>query len=332
MHLHNQARLDKSMTENNHHQLLAQIASMYYEQEKSQNEIADEMGLSRVKVYRLLKEAREENIVKIVISWPIERDNATEKQLCEVFHLKKALVVRSKPTNDSVALRRLGQLTANCLEMILEDSNTLAVCLGHSTYEVINAVRPTFQTHVNVVQAMGSIPFTVQDIDSAALARQLAHKLGGKVLYLTAPLIANTPDEAIVLRRQKSIELTLNASRNADILLLGIGNLDPKSSRYVQADVLSTDQIKVLEEEGAVGDIGGQFYNIDGGLHPCSYNQRIIGLTLDEMQQIPNTIAIAMGPKKVNAILGALRTGVIKILSTDLETASAVLKLESESR
>jgi len=330
--LHNRARLDDSMTENNHHQLLAQIASMYYEQEKSQNEIAEEMGLSRVKVYRLLKEAREENIVKIVISWPIERDSAAEKQLCEVFHLKKALVLRSKPTNDPVALHRLGQLTANYLEIILEDSNTLAVCLGHSTYEVINAVRPAFQTHVNVVQAMGSIPFTVQDIDSAALARQLAHKLGGKVFYLTAPLIANTPDEAVVLRRQKSIELTLNASRNADILLLGIGNLDPKSSRYAQADVISADQIKVLEEEGAVGDIGGQFYNIDGGLHPCSYNQRIIGLTLDEMKQIPNTIAIAMGSKKITAILGALRTGVIKILSTDLETASAVLKLESEAR
>jgi deoxyribonucleoside regulator len=317
--------------DSHHHLLLAQIGSMYYEQEKSQNEIAKEMGLSRVKVYRLLKEAREENIVKIVIGWPIERDIATENQLSEVFHLKKAFVLRSKPTNDSVALHRLGQLTANYLEMILEDSMTLTVCLGRSTYEVINAVRPTFQAHVNVVQAMGSIPFSVQDIDSAALARQLAHKLGGQVLYLTAPLIANTPDEAVVLRRQKSIELTLNASRKADILLVGIGNLDPKSSRYVQADMISADQIKVLEGEGAVGDIGGQFYNIDGGLHPCSYNQRMIGLTMDEMKQIPNTIAIAIGQTKVDAILGALRTGVIKILSTDLETARAVLQLESHS-
>jgi len=319
------------MTEDSHHQLLAQIGSMYYEQEKSQNAIADEMGLSRVKVYRLLKEAREENIVKIVIGWPIERDSATEKQLSEVFQLKKAFVLRSKPTDDSVALRRLGQITANYLEMILEDSITLAVCLGHSTYEVINAVSPTFQAHVNVVQAMGSIPFAVQDIDSAALARQLAHKLGGQVLYLTAPLIANTPEEAVVLRRQKSIELTLNASRKADILLLGIGNLDPKSSRYVQADMISAAQIKALEGEGAVGDIGGMFYNIDGDLHPCSYNERMIGLTMDEMRQIPNTIAVAMGRKKVKAILGALKTGVIKILSTDLETARAVLKLEGQT-
>ncbi|MHC1785223.1 MAG: sugar-binding transcriptional regulator [Anaerolineaceae bacterium] len=319
------------MTEENHHQLLAQIGSMYYEQDKSQNQIADELGLSRVKVYRLLKEAREENIVKIAIGWPIERDSATEKQLIEVFHLKKALVIRAKQSDDLVALRRLGQMTANFLEMILEDGMTLAVCLGHSTYEVINAVGPSFQAHVNVVQAMGSIPFTIQDIDSAALARQLAHKLGGQVFYLASPLMANSPEEAVVLRRQKSIEITLNTSRKADILLLGIGNLDPKSSRYVQADMITADQIKTLEDEGTVGDIGGQFYNIKGDLHPCTYNQSMIGLTMEEMKQIPNTIAVAMGAKKVKAILGALRTGVIKILSTDLETARAVLKFESES-
>lgn len=315
-----------------HHQLLAQIGSMYYEQEKSQNDIADELGLSRVKVYRLLKEARENNIVKIVIGWPIERDNAVEKQLCDVFKLKKALVLSSKNTDETVILSRLGQMTANFLEMILEDGMTLAVCLGRSTYEVINAVKPTSQVHVNVAQAMGSIPFALQDIDSAALARQLAQKLGGQVLYLTSPLMANSPEEAAVLRRQKSIELTLNASRKADILLLGIGNLDPNNSRYVQADMISADQIKTMEKDGTVGDIGGLFFCLDGSFHQCHINKSIIGLTMEEMKQIPNTIAVAMGPKKTRAILGALKTGVIKILSTDIETATAVLKMENETQ
>ncbi len=315
-----------------HHQLLAQIGSMYYEQEKSQNDIADELGLSRVKVYRLLKEARENNIVKIVIGWPIERDNAVEKQLCDVFNLKKALVLSSKNTDETVILSRLGQMTANFLETILEDGMTLAVCLGRSTYEVINAVKPTSQVHVNVAQAMGSIPFALQDIDSAALARQLAQKLGGQVLYLTSPLMANSPEEAAVLRRQKSIELTLNASRKADILLLGIGNLDPNNSRYVQADMISADQIKIMKKDGTVGDIGGLFFCLDGSFHQCHINQSIIGLTMEEMKQIPNTIAVAMGLKKTRAILGALKTGVIKILSTDIETATAVLKMENETQ
>jgi deoxyribonucleoside regulator len=261
-----------------YHELLAQVASMYYEEEQSQQEIADALGLSRVKVYRLLKEARQEQVVKISIEWPIERDNQAEKQLMEVFNLKKALILKSSPSDAGSTLRRLGQMTARYLESILADGMTLSVCLGRSTYEVIQAVRPSFRARVNVVQAMGSIPFTIQDIDSAALARQLAQKLGGQVLYLSSPLMANNPEEAGVLHRQKLIERTLNASRSANILLVGIGSLEPAASRYVQADMIPADKMNALAEEGAVGDMGGQFYNLAGGLHDCVYNQCMIGL------------------------------------------------------
>jgi DNA-binding transcriptional regulator LsrR (DeoR family) len=319
------------MLDEDYHELLAQVASMYYEGEKSQSEIAEEMGLSRVKVYRLLKGAREEHVVRIEIDWPIEQDSQMEKHLTQVFRLKKALVLKSNLSDNGGGLRRLGQMTARYLELILDDGMTLSVCLGRSTYEVIHAVRPGFRAHVDVVQAMGGIPFTIQDIDSSALARQLAQKLGGQVLYLPSPLMANNPEEAGVLRRQRLIEQTLNASRSADILLVGIGSLNPDTSRYVQADMIPADNLSALAEEGAVGDIGGQFYRLSGDLHPCVYNQCMIGLTIEEMRQIPNTIAVAMGSYKANAILGGLRTGVIDILCTDLPTAREVLRLESDT-
>jgi len=314
-----------------HHELLAQVASMYYDGDKNQNEIADALGLSRIKVYRLLKEARAEQVVKIVIDWPIEQDDQTERQLMQVFQLKKALVLKSNLSDNGGALRRLGQMTARYLELILDDGMTLSVCLGRSTYEVIHAVRPSSRAHVNVVQAMGSIPFAIQDIDSSALARQLAQKLGGQVYYLSSPLMANNPEEAAVLRRQKLIERTLAASRSANILLVGIGSLNPDASRYVQAEMIPADRLNALAEEGAVGDIGGQFYTLSGDLHSCVYNQCMIGLTLEEMKRIPNTIVVAMGSNKINAILGGLRTGVIDVLCTDLQTARDVLRLEHSS-
>jgi DNA-binding transcriptional regulator LsrR (DeoR family) len=275
-----------------------------------------------------LKEAREEQIVKIVIDWPIDRDDQVEKQLVQTFHLKKALVLKTPVSDSASALRRLGQMAARYLELILEDGMTLSVCLGRSTYEVIYAVRPTHRAHVNVVQAMGSIPFATQDIDSSALASQLAQKLGGQVFYLPSPLLANNPEEAAVLRRQRSIERTLDASRSADILLVGIGSMDPRISRYVRADMIPADKLSALAEEGAVGDMGGQFLNLSGNLHPCVYNQCMIGLTIEEMKQIPNTIAVAMGAEKIKAILGGLRTGVIDVLCTDVLTGREVLKLD----
>jgi DNA-binding transcriptional regulator LsrR (DeoR family) len=60
------------------------------------------------------------------------------------------------------------------------------------------------------------------------------------------------------------------------------------------------------------------------------YNECIIGLTIEEMMHIPNTIAVAMGLYKAKAILGGLRTGVIDVMCTDLQTANEVLRLEKE--
>jgi deoxyribonucleoside regulator len=317
--------------DDNRHQLLAQIGSMYYELEKNQNEIADDLGLSRVKVYRLLKEARQENVVKIIIDWPIERVDQLEKQLEQVFHLKKALIFKSCQFDEATALRWLGQMVARYLENILEDGMTLSVCVGRSTYEVIHAIGSASEIHVNVVQAMGSTPFAVHFMDSGALARELAQKLGGKVLYLPSPLMANNPEEAVVLRKQKLIAHTLAMTCKSDILLVGIGNLDPVTSRYVKADMIPAKKLRALAEDGAVGDIGGQFITFTGTLHSTLYNQCMIGLTLEEMNRIPNTIAVAIGASKVKAILGSLRTGVIDVLCTDMDTAREVLKLQDSS-
>ena len=56
----------------------------------------------------------------------------------------------------------------------------------------------------------------------------------------------------------------------------------------------------------------------------------MIGLQLQDIGQIGLTIAVAAGSDKATAILGALRTGVIDVLGTDEETATAVINLANE--
>lgn len=317
------------MIEPSHHELLAQVASLYYEGEKTQSEIAGQLGLSRVKVYRLLKEAREEQVVQILISWPIERDSALESSLASTFNLSEALVLKTGPQDDGQTLHKLGQLGARYLEGRLEDGMTLTVCLGRSTYEVVNAIHPGFRARVNVAQAIGSLPFATQELDSAGLARLLATKLGGQVLYMSSPLMADTPQAAEVLRSQHSIQRTLQAARQADIALMGIGNLDPARSGFVRTGLMTAGEMGALAEAGATGDLGGQFFTQAGQAHPCVYNQRVIGLTLEEMRCIPNLVAAAMGLEKTGAILGALRTGVINVLCTDDRTAREILRVHA---
>jgi deoxyribonucleoside regulator len=308
------------------HHVLARVASMFYEQEMTQSEIGKALNLSRVKVYRLLKEAKETGIVQISIDWPIKRDGALEQQLKNTFGLKEALVlVASK--DDAMLLPELGQLAARYLEGILKDNATLAICLGKTTYEVIQAIRPNESLHIHVVQAIGSLPRTLQQYDSAALVRQFAEKVGGDVFYLSSPPIADSKAAAEVMRNQPDIKRTLDVARKADVALVGVGNLDPSTSVFVKSEAMTDKELRTLIKDGAVGDTSWQIFNAEGMLHEDHFNQRVIGLSLADLKKIPMTVAVAGGIEKARAILGALKTGAINVLCTDDKAAREILKL-----
>ena len=307
------------------HELLAKVASFYYEEELTQNEIAARLGLSRVKVYRLLKQAKDEQVVQVVIDWPIKRATRLERELCAVFGIADALVLQAGSADQATGLHQLGQLAARYLEQTLQDGATLTVCLGRSTYETIAAIRPGFRAHIQVAPAMGSMPFATHELDSGALARRLAQKLGGEVLDLSAPAVADSPADAEVLRNQRDIRRALDVARNADVALLGVGNLNPDQSGFVKGGFLTPEELAALVADGAVGDMGGHIFTIDGRLYNKQYDDRIIGVTLDDFKDITTTIVVATGQDKTEAILGALRTGAVSVLVTDDRTASSIL-------
>ena len=306
-----------------HQYLLAKVADFYYNQEKTQGDIAKELGLSRVKIYRLLKEARDKGVVRISISWPIKTHGGLERQLKDRFVLTEALVLAAgHPDLDSLA-----QLAAHYLEQILRPNTTLAICLGQTTHAVIEAINPDYQAHIKVAQATGGMSSSLQKYDSSSLARQLAEKLGGEAIYLPSPAIADNQEAARVIRQQSEVQRVLQSSRNADFALVGIGNLDPKSSNFVKAGFLNEADVLALRAAKAVGDIAWHIFDLDGHLHSSPFNEQIIGISLEDLKQIPLTIGVARGKEKARAILGALRTGAINVLCSDEETIIEVLSL-----
>ena len=94
-----------------HHELLARIAAMYYNEGQSQDAIGAALGLSRVKIYRLLKEARETGVVQMLIQWPLERVTDLEQALVQRFKLHDALVLKQRAGAGS-QLPQVGQLGA----------------------------------------------------------------------------------------------------------------------------------------------------------------------------------------------------------------------------
>ena len=313
------------------HELLAKVAAMYYEQEMTQNDIAASLDLSRVKIYRLLKEARETQVVRILIDWPIKRANDLETQLVGQFGLDRALVLQTGATDAAMLLRQIAQLAARYLEEVLVDHATMSICFGSTTYEVISAIRVDFQANVRVIQATGSLSHALKEYDSSALTRQLAQKLGGEALYLSSPLLADDAQAAALIRKQAVVGRTLEQVRRADIALVGIGDLDPATSGFVKGGVADSAQLRAFRESGAIGDMAWQIFDGSGQLYPCELNGRIIGVTLDELRVVPQTIAAAVGINKAAAILGALNTGAINVLCTDGDTAARIIDLKMKN-
>jgi DNA-binding transcriptional regulator LsrR (DeoR family) len=206
-----------------HHDMLADIAAMYYLQEKTQNDIARAMGLSRVKVYRLLKEARAAGVVEITIHRSHRRHKQLERELCERFGLVDALVLDTTGLEAADIGGAIGEIGARALEHRLTDGSTIAVYLGRSTYGVAQAVRPGLRRGVCVAQAVGSTLTATQGVDSSIVARQLAARLGGTAHYLPSPMFADSAEAALVLLRQPAVERTLALARRAEVALLGVG-------------------------------------------------------------------------------------------------------------
>jgi len=309
------------------HELLAKVASMYYEREMTQQEIAAALGLSRIKIYRLLKQAREARVARIIIDWHIKRAAALERGLCARFGLEAAFVLQGGSGDAALRLRQVAQMAARYLEGVLPSAQSLCICFGSSTYELIHAIRPDFQVPLRVLQGTGSLPQALKELDSSALTRQLAQKLGGEALYLPAPLLADSAEAAAVIRCQTVVAQSLAQVRGAELALVGIGNIDPATSSFLRAGVLDIAELRALRAAGAVGDIAWQLLDAHGQLFACELSERIIGLSLADLQRIPRTVAVASGRGKARAILGALRSGAVQVLCTDEAAAQQVLAL-----
>ena len=98
---------------------------------------------------------------------------------------------------------------------------------------------------------------------------------------------------------------------------MGIGTVDVRYSIYSLNGFIDYHELEALKQKGAVGDILGQFYTIDGTILDTPLHRRTVAVPLENIQKMHNVIGVAGGEEKADAILGALRGHFINILITD---------------
>ena len=111
--------------------------------------------------------------------------------------------------------------------------------------------------------------------------------------------------------------------------MVGIGAVSDKATIF-KYGIANNEDLTLLKMQGAVGDILSQFYDKDGNILNTKFHKKLISIQLDHLKEAQQTIGIAGGEAKVQAIYSALLGGFINILITDENTALALLKFQNK--
>ena len=309
---------------------MTRVASLYYIDELTQEKIARSLSLSRAKVGRLLKKAREEGIVEINVSQHPNLNIQLENALVERFGLQRALIAidHQDPDAQRVAVARL---VAGYLSHNLRDHMVVAVGMGRNTAAISDYVFNPLPHTCIFVSAIGGLSGAGELINPDHICRRLAERFGGQneILYVPAYVKDSLTRDSFL--NHETIRQTLDRARRAELAIVGIGDINDNSNA-VRMGWLSAQEMTQLRDLGAIGDILGYFFDINGEPTKNDIQGRVVGLSEENLRQTPTVIAIASEINKSLSILGALRTGIINILATSANNAHAVLTLDSETQ
>ena len=307
--------------------LLADVAEMYYLEEQNQAEIAKAIGVTRSMVSRILTEARESGIVEIRIQRPLQSDPELESALKEKFGLKDAFVVVSHHRNGERLTRTLANAGAQMLARHLAHQKTLGLAWGTSISATVDAFEATEPMPVRVVQLVGAMGARNMEYDGHDLVARITEKLDGEAYYLNAPYLCQSPEMAKSLLETKSVRETISVGKKTDLALLGIGTTSPDYSSFYLAGYVTRRELDELRKAGAVGDVCGLHFDVDGQPACDDFCERLVSIRRQDLLSIPLRLGVAGGEGKAEAILGALRSKYINVLVIDRMTARKVLKL-----
>ncbi len=302
--------------------LMAKVASLYYEQNLRQKEIASRLDLSQAGVSRLLKRALTEGIVRISITPPVHSFTDLENALESRYGLKEVIVADYHPDPQQL-LRNLGSAAAYYLETTIKDGEYIGVSSWSATLlAAVNAMHPlSHAVHAHVIQILGGVGDPNAEKHALQLTRQLASLVNGDVITLPAPGVVGSRETRDILLADPYIRDAIALFDRVTLALVGIGATEPSQLLAMSGNVFSEQELLQLKEMGAVGDICLRFYDREGRPLDTPLADRVISMSIEQLKRVNRTVGIAGGERKYEAIRGAVVGGLIHVLITDQLTA-----------
>jgi len=301
--------------------LLSKVSTLYYLRDQTQQEIAERLRLSRPAVSRLLRDAQTHGIVQITISPPRGLHIDLESRLEERFGLGVVRIVPTEPgTSPELMRRQIGAAAAAFLSRTVHPGDTIGMAWGTTLSAMVQSMAPMATEGVHVVQTLGGIGPPAAEAYAAELVRRLAQLLGAVPVLFPVPGVVATTEVRDVLRNDPHVQAALRYFSRLDTVYVGIGAIDTNPVLN-DGHSLPPGTLESLSRAGAVGDIALRFFDADGAPVQSALDERILGITTEQLHRAPRVVAVAGGPGKVEAIHAALKSGIVDVLITDQDTA-----------
>lgn len=303
--------------------LLLTVCDLYYNEKLTQAKISKILNTSRSTISRLLDEARERGIVQINILAPLETNNLMSSKIKNKYGLKDVIIIKNIK-NYSYDLLNLGKTIANYVDSIIQPYDILGISWGKAVESfVVNA--PNFEWKmVKIIQINGSLGSGADSMDGSELVIRLGEKTGSKYELLTAPSFVNSQPLQIELLNQPQIKRVISMSKEFNISVSGIGNLETRYNTLYSSGIIDNNDLKVLKSKGVVGHLAGRMYDAYGNEVRID-SKWPISPPIEIFKKVPISIGCAIGNTRGKAVIGAIKGELINVLICDEALGESLL-------
>jgi DNA-binding transcriptional regulator LsrR (DeoR family) len=300
----------------------ARIAWLYYVEGMTQSEIADRVGMSRVRVNRELAVCRERGIVQIRINAKLAPCVALERELVKHFALKDAVVVPT-PGDPALLPAVIGAAAGQYVSDRLTAGMSIGVAWGRTLLGSLRAIERRPLDGLTVVSLIGGLTRAAA-INTYETASRFADLFGAECYYLAAPTYTSDAESRAIFIEQASIGDVLERARQVDMAVVSVGDLGPDSTIRRLA-LIGEEEVETLIAAGAIGDCLAHFIDSEGRLVDHPLNERVIGLAPSELAVVPTSILASGGVAKEQVMRAAIHGGYLNVVITDEESARRLL-------
>ena len=300
--------------------LLTKVAWYYYIEGYTQQEIGEYLSIPRLRVNRLLDKARKAGIIQFSVKETDSKRMIVERELITQFGLKDAFVVPS-PLNEQDINESVAQAAAMYIHERLEKTGYINMGYGDTSSRILNHLANICEFPVNVVSLTGGVNYYLPNTRSSIFNAKL---------YLTpAPLLMASEDIVKAMEQEPSVKQIRHVATLAQMSIVGIGGVDSNATLLTNGTLNHSD-VLLLSMQGAVGDMLCHFIDKDGNVIQSSLERRLMSTPLEQLKEMNNSIGVAGGSTKSEAILAALKGNYLDVLITDEATATNVLRLKNQ--